>query len=235
MPFIYLEHDPPRESPTETKHLVYDSKVLLVHVTNFNKLMWDSGTTKTKVIEHGVTVPSELKYWGTLRRGVVVINNLESRGRRLGADIFEEVRKQIPLDLLGINSERLGGLGDLPQKQMLGALSQYRFYFSPIRYTSLGLSICEAMMLGLPIVGLATTELPTVVKNGYSGFTSNNLGDLIREMKQLLLDEKLATNLGQGARQTAEKRFNLTRFAKNWEETFEEAVAREKVALEVAL
>jgi NAD(P)-dependent dehydrogenase (short-subunit alcohol dehydrogenase family) len=28
----------------------------------------------------------------------------------------------------------------------------------PVRYTSLGLAVCEAMMLGLPIIGLATTE-----------------------------------------------------------------------------
>src|SRR5690242_7437205 len=104
LPKIYLEHDPPREHPTDTRHLVDDPNILLVHCTNFNNLMWDSGRTPTTVIEHGVIVPPEVRYSGELARGLTVINNLKSRGRRLGADIFEQTRQQIPLDLLGINA-----------------------------------------------------------------------------------------------------------------------------------
>ena len=33
LPRIFLEHDPPRESPTDTRHVVDDPDVLLVHVT----------------------------------------------------------------------------------------------------------------------------------------------------------------------------------------------------------
>ena len=33
LPRIYLEHDPPRAHPTDTRHLVDDPNVLLVHVT----------------------------------------------------------------------------------------------------------------------------------------------------------------------------------------------------------
>ena len=46
-PRVFLEHDPPRESPTDTRHPVDDPRVLLVHVTHFNDLMWDSGRTPT--------------------------------------------------------------------------------------------------------------------------------------------------------------------------------------------
>ncbi|HWJ95527.1 MAG TPA: glycosyltransferase family 1 protein, partial [Telluria sp.] len=41
LPKIYLEHDPPRENPTDMRHPVQDPDVLLVHVTPFNALMWD--------------------------------------------------------------------------------------------------------------------------------------------------------------------------------------------------
>ncbi|MEJ7681997.1 MAG: hypothetical protein WKG06_29925 [Segetibacter sp.] len=37
LPKIYLEHDPPREVPTDTKHVVDDPEMLLVHVTHFNE------------------------------------------------------------------------------------------------------------------------------------------------------------------------------------------------------
>src|SRR5690606_11094433 len=54
LPRIYLEHDPPQEHPTNTVHWVDDPDALLVHVTEFNALMWDSGRTPSRVIEHGV-------------------------------------------------------------------------------------------------------------------------------------------------------------------------------------
>src|SRR3954451_15010126 len=56
LPKIYLEHDPPREVPTDTKHVVNDPEMLLVHVTHFNNLMWDNNRTPSKVIDHGVMV-----------------------------------------------------------------------------------------------------------------------------------------------------------------------------------
>jgi len=46
-----------------------------------------------------------------------------------------------------------------------GDIFQDRFFFNPIRYTSLGLAVCEAMMVGMPIIGLATTEMATTVQN----------------------------------------------------------------------
>src|SRR5215213_4642481 len=38
LPRIVLEHDPPRESPTDTRHPVDDPSVLIVHCTHFNRL-----------------------------------------------------------------------------------------------------------------------------------------------------------------------------------------------------
>ena len=99
LPRVYLEHDPPLENPTDQPHWVDDPEVLLVHVTPFNRLMWDSGRTPTRVIEHGVLVPEGVRYTGEIERGIVVINHLASRGRRLGPDVFLQAREQVPLDL----------------------------------------------------------------------------------------------------------------------------------------
>src|SRR5215204_5673734 len=174
LPRIYLEHDPPRDHPTDTLHAVDDPNILLVHVTPFNNLMWNSGRTPTCVIEHGVLIPNNVAYTGELPRGLVVVNNLRTRGRRLGADIFEQVRQQVPLDLVGIGAGAMGGLGEVPPPDLPAFASRYRFFFNPIRYTSLGLAVCEAMMIGMPIIGLATTEMVTAVENGVSGYTDTN-------------------------------------------------------------
>ncbi|HEX6966500.1 MAG TPA: glycosyltransferase, partial [Gemmatimonadaceae bacterium] len=219
-PRIYVEHDPPREHPTDTRHLVDDPDALLVHVTHFNSLMWDSGRTPTRVIEHGVLVPSEVRYTGELARGVVIINNLRTRGRRLGADVFERVRREVPLDLIGMDAESLGGLGEVSPPELAAVMARYRFVFNPIRYTSLGLAVCEAMTIGMPIVGLATSEMVTVVENDVSGYLDTNVERLVARMRALLDDPAEARRLGANARRRARERFGIRRFVRDWEDAF---------------
>ncbi len=209
LPRIYLEHDPPRQSPTDTRHPVDDPDVLVVHVTYFNRLMWDNGANPTTVIEHGVTLPGPVTYRGDIERGLVAVNHLSSRGRRLGADVFEHVRELVPLDLVGMGAEELGGLGEIAPPGLAAFAARYRFFFNPIRYTSLGLAVCEAMMAGVPVVGLATTEMATVIDNGVSGWVDTDVDVLVRRMHELLDDHEQARSLGQGARRTAEQRFSM--------------------------
>jgi hypothetical protein len=220
LPRIYLEHDPPQEHPTNTRHPVDDPDTLLVHVTPFNDLMWDSGRTPTRVIEHGVSVPADATYSGELARGIVVVNHLRRRGRRLGADLFERVRDEVPLDLVGMDAESLGGLGEVAPLDLARFEARYRFFFNPIRYTSLGLAVIEAMMIGLPVVGLATTEMATVVEDGVSGFVATDVGRLIGPMHDLLSDPEAARRMGAQARRAALERFSIERFAREWEDAF---------------
>ena len=220
LPRIYLEHDPPREHPTDTRHHVDDPDILLVHVTHFNDLMWDSGRTPTRVIDHGVLIPEDARYTGEIERGLVVVNNLRLRGRRLGLDIFENVRSEVPLDLVGINASEVGGLASLSHRELLELEGHYRFIFNPIRYTSLGLAVCEAMMVGMPIIGLATTEMATAIENGVSGYVDTNVKRLVEHMHRLLANPLEAHRLGVGARLRALQRFNIQRFVADWNEAF---------------
>lgn len=220
LPKIYLEHDPPREHPTDMRHPVDDPSVLLVHVTPFNALMWDNGRTPTRIVEHGVMVPHDVRYRGELNRGLVVINNIATRGRRLGGDIFALARESVPLDLIGMGAAQAGGIGEIEHAQLPAFAAQYRFFFNPIRYTSLGLAVIEAMMLGMPIVALATTEMATVIDNGVSGYVNTDVPTLIAGMRELLTDPAHARRLGDGARRRARERFHIDRFIDDWGKTF---------------
>jgi glycosyltransferase involved in cell wall biosynthesis len=226
LPRVYLEHDPPREHPTDTRHPVDDPNVLLVHVTPFNRLMWDSGRTPTRVIEHGVMVPESVRYTGEIPRGIVVVNHIKRRGRRLGLDVYERLRDEIPLDLVGMGAEEVGGLGEVQPMQLPAFEARYRFFFNSIRYTSLGLAVCEAMQIGLPVLGLATTEMVTVVENGVSGYLATDPGRLIEPMRRLLHDPAEARLLGEAARRAARERFDIRRFARDWEGAFAEVAGR---------
>ena len=228
LPRIYLEHDPPARHPTDTKHIINDPEILVVHVTHFNRLMWQNDNCITKVIDHGIT-PANVAYSGELEKGIVVVNHLHQRGRKLGADIYEKVKQQVPVDLIGMGTKEYGGLGEVLHPQLPSFITKYRFFFNPIRYTSLGLAVLESMMAGVPFVGLATTEYVTVVQNEISGYIHTDVEFLIEKMKVLLSDRSLAFQLGNAGKRCVEERFNIQRFAKDWEITFEEVIKKTKL------
>ena len=230
LPRIYLEHDPPGLPagdsaddarrplwPTDMRHPVNDPAVLLVHVTPFNDLMWDSGRTPTRVIEHGVAVPDAVRWRGDVERGLVVTNHLARRGRRMGADLFARLRTELPLDLVGMGASELGGLGEVDHPKLPPFAAAYRFLFSPVRYSSLSLSVIEAMMIGMPVVALATAEMATVIEHGVSGFAVTDARQLAMAMRALLADAGLARSLGEAARLRARARFAIARFSADWD------------------
>jgi hypothetical protein len=223
LPRIYLEHNVPRPHATDSQHVVDDPHILLVHVTHYNRLMWNNNRTPTLVIEHSVAIDPSARYSGHLERGLVVVNGMQKRPRLAGYDLFQQARQAVPLDAMGMQTEELGGVGDVPYAVLHGRMAAYRFLFSPMRYTSLPLAVIEAMTVGLPIVALATTELPTVIENGVTGYVSCELDELIERMRFLLAHPEEARRLGDNARRLAETRFGLARFARDWNQAFERA------------
>ncbi|WP_408096182.1 glycosyltransferase [Peredibacter sp. HCB2-198] len=224
LPKIFLEHDPPRENPTNTVHPVDDPNTMIVHVTDFNRLMWDCQRSPTTVIDHGVKIPEDVHYEGDLEKGIVIVNNIAKRGRRLGLDIFQKASLELDLDLVGMGWEDVGGIGEVSHQELPAFCSHYRYFFNPIRYTSLGLSICEAMMIGVPIIGLATTELATVVENNVSGFISTRPEELTIAARELVKNKKLADEWGKKAKKRAQERFGIERFIRDWNNTLQEVV-----------
>jgi glycosyltransferase involved in cell wall biosynthesis len=205
-----------------------DPEVVLVHVTHYNKLMWNSTVPMVKVIEHGVTEP-KARYTGEIEKGIVVINHPRERGRTAGWDVFEEISRHIPLDLVGMGTDKYGGLGEVLHPELPAFIASYRFFFNPMRYTSFGLAVCEAMMMGMPIVALATTEYAAVLKDGYTGFIHTNIDKLIAGMQALLDDPALARRQGEHAMGLALEQFNINRFTQEWETIFRFAMNTKKL------
>ena len=220
LPAIYLEHNVPRPHAVDTRHPVADEGMLLVHVTHFNRLMWDNGAAATMVIEHSVAIDPGVTYDGSLESGIVVVNNMQKRPRITGFDLFQQVRDFVALDAVGMGTEEFGGLGDIPYRNLHRAIAHYRFLFSPMRYTSLPLAVIEAMTVGMPIVALATTELPSVIEDGVSGFLSCDPAELLERMRELAHDAPLARRLGNRAREIAQTRFGMDRFISDWNTAF---------------
>src|SRR5690606_32871252 len=131
----------------------------------------------------------------------------------VGADIYDWARQAMPIDLIGMGSKGMvGGRGEISNMDVPAYIARYRFFFTPIRYASLGLSLVQAMMIGMPIVGIAATELPFVIQNGVNGYVSNRPTELRDVCDKLLNDPDLAMKWGQAAQDTARSRFGIDRF-----------------------
>ena len=224
LPAVYVEHNAPQGRIADMRHLSADRDDLaVVHVTHFNDLFWDCGDTRTHVIEHGVVDPG-YRYTGELPRSAVVINEARRRGRVTGTDLLERLRQEVPLDLFGMDSVAVGGLDDIRQDDLHDQMARRRVYLHPIRWTSLGLSLIEAMHLGMPVVALATTEVPEAVPEA-AGVVSTRVEVLRDAVRDLVADPDTARERGLAARVAALERYGLGRFLADWDELLE-GVAR---------
>jgi hypothetical protein len=224
LPAVYLEHSLPQGRIAEMRHTAADrADLTVVHVTHFNALFWDTGGTQTRVIEHGIVDPG-YRYSGELPHGAVVVNEPIRRGRVTGTDLLSSINGSIPLDLFGMGTEELGGNGDVAPPALWDELARRRAYVHPIRWTSLGLSLLEAMQLGMPVVALATTEVVEAVPPE-AGVVSTSVGRLAAALRRLVDDPDEARERGLAARAAALERYGLERFLADWDAVLEEVAA----------
>jgi glycosyltransferase involved in cell wall biosynthesis len=113
---------------------------------------------------------------------------------------------------------------DLPQDRMHDELARRRVYVHTARWTSLGLSLLEAMHLGMPIVALAATEVPVAVPPE-AGVVTTRLAEAVDGVARFLADPDLAGRAGRAARQHALEHYGLKRFLVDWDHLLESSVA----------
>ena len=238
LPVVYLEHNAPTEHAVRSEHPVLRDPrlhdVLVAHVTAFNAMAWDCGTHPTTVVEHGIPDPGP-RYTGEDESLAVCVNEPVRRWRVAGTDLVLDLARCLPVSVYGMASDELGALAeqrhlpgldrgrchDLPQGDLHEALARHRAYFHPYRWTSLGLALIEAMLLGMPVLALSTTEVPEVVPPE-AGLVTNDLTRLRATARHLLADADDARARGQVARAYALDRFSLVRFLLDWDRILKE-------------
>ncbi|OJZ75334.1 glycosyl transferase [Mycobacterium paraffinicum] len=228
LPAVYVEHNAPRPSPAQSRHVVADrTDIPLVHVTDFNRLMWDNGRAPTRVIDHGIADPGP-RYTGEILRAATMINEPRRRNRVVGADLLEPLSAYAQIDLWGIGTEGLrgkrGGVtgrGDVAAPALWDQIARRRVYLHTARWTSLGLSLIEAMFVGMPVVAVATTMAPLVIPCE-AGVVSADVGTLGVGLRDFMNDQATAAAAGKAAREFASARFGLGRFLADWDQVIEE-------------
>jgi len=238
LPAVYLEHNAPPEHAVRTRHpVVTDPRlhdVVVAHVTAFNAMAWDCGDARTTVVDHGIPDPGP-RYTGTDASLAVSVNEPVRRWRVAGSDIVLDLASTVPVSVYGMKSEELGAIAeerglagldrsrchDLSQDALHDAMARHRAYLHPYRWTSLGLSLIEAMMLGMPVLALSTTQAPEAVPAG-AGVVTNDLERLRATARRLLADPDEARARGAVARAHALEHFSLNRFLADWDRILKE-------------
>jgi hypothetical protein len=232
LPAIFLEHNTPKTDVPATRHPLADEpRIPLVHVAHFNELFWDCGQTPTRVIEHGVADPG-LRYSGRLPRLAFVVNEPVRRWRVTGTDLLPHFA-DMDVDAFGIDADKLQAAlgpshqrvcyaGNLRPTALFDALAERRVYLHLNRWTSLGLSLIQAMLLGLPVVVLDTTESSRAVPSA-AGARSGDINELVAAARALLADPHEAQRRGLIARHAALDHYGLPRFLNDWDLAFKEA------------
>ncbi len=235
VPTVYVEHDTPPGPTVGTRHPMAGADgITIVHVTRFNALYWDCGRSPVAVVEHGLADPGA-RWTGDLARAAVVVNDPLARGRTVGTDLLAGFARHAPLDVFGMRVTGLAGrLGlapdrcreyeDLPQARLHERLPRRRVYVHPFRWTSLGLSLIEAMYLAMPVVVLAATEAPLAVPPA-AGAISTDLTDLHAAVRRFIRDPAAARAAGMAAREAACARYDLKRFLRDWDQILQEVCA----------
>ncbi|MET1065163.1 MAG: glycosyltransferase [Arthrobacter sp.] len=236
LPAVYLEHNTPRGPVPDSVHPLADQhSIPLVHVTYFNQLFWDNGSAPSVVIEHGIPDPGHL-YSGVVPELAAVVNEPVRRGRVTGTDLLARFAASAPLRVFGMGgaglpeatglpASKLAVGGDLPTRRLHRELARCRVYIHPLRWTSLGLALLEAMQLGMPVVVLGTTEAGRAVP-AEAGAISTNVDDLVRVAGELVRDPAEARRRGNLAREVALERYGLEAFLRSWDELLDDLTSR---------
>jgi glycosyltransferase involved in cell wall biosynthesis len=118
----------------------------------------------------------------------------------------------------------LATAAELPQDQLHARLARHRAYLHPYRWTSLGLSLLEAMHLGMPVLALAAPAAADAVPAG-AGLVTADVGELAAGAARVRADPDLARAQGLAARRYALGRFGLQRFLDDWDRQLKEVLA----------
>jgi glycosyltransferase involved in cell wall biosynthesis len=234
LPAVYLEHNTPTGDVPDTRHPMAGQRAIpVVHVTGYNELMWDSGDAPTTVIDHGIVDPG-YRYSGEVARAAAVVNDPSRRNRFVGADLIVDLAGSAPVDLFGmrtdllvkeaalVDPDRLRAF-DLSQSELHREVARRRVYVHTSRWTSLGLSLLEAMHLGMPVVSVASTEAYAAVPPS-AGVLVTRREDLRAAVRRFLDEPEHAREAGREARAHVLEHYGLQPFLRRWDELLTQTV-----------
>jgi len=163
-------------------------------------------------------------------RAVFIGRMAHTKGENVAIEAWARVRRAVPdarLVMVGTGPERepatalahtLGlaeaveWRGFVSEQEKRRILSESRLLLAPSYEEGWGISVCEALASGVPVVAYRLPVLDELFGSAYVGVTPGDLDGLAELAVQVLTDDSVAETLSRRGRQTAE-RYDVARVA----------------------
>jgi glycosyltransferase involved in cell wall biosynthesis len=122
-------------------------------------------------------------------------------------------------------------LGSLNAKKMSAELVQSHAFVSPSFIDNSPNALCEAQLVGMPVISTYTGGVPSLVENGKTGlfFPTGDAPMLATKLREVFENDNLAQQLGNRARETAQKRHAPDKVVSALIQAYEEVLRRSKL------
>jgi len=99
-------------------------------------------------------------------------------------------------------------LGPLSAEEMVKELNRSHVFVSPSFIDNSPNAVCEAQLVGMPVISTYTGGVPTLVEEGRTGlfYPTGDMPMLAARLRELFEDDNLSVRLGNNAREVATKR-----------------------------
>lgn len=181
---------------------------------------------RTDVIANGVDVPSSIPPWCTGAVVGVVARLIPSKGVDVFLKAVQLLRPEVPelkavvigdgpaRDQLKYMAQSLGlqstvhFLGHC--ENVVGLLKEMTVFVLPTRSEGLGISVLEAMAMGVPVVATAVGGIPELVKHKRTGMLVrvDEFGAIARAVRKILQDREESETMRQAAFQHVRANYN---------------------------
>jgi len=96
-------------------------------------------------------------------------------------------------------------LGQLNAEQMAGEMTRSHVFVSPSFIDNNANAVCEAQLIGMPVISTYTGGLPSLIDEGRTGlfYPTGDAFMLASRIRQVFENDDIATRLGQHAREVA--------------------------------
>ncbi|HID96486.1 MAG TPA: methyltransferase domain-containing protein [Candidatus Latescibacteria bacterium] len=207
-----------------------DIRVLVSNIVNLRLVFIsenkrDDWGLSGEVILPGIDLEEYYGYEGTEPRVLRVGNFMKERDLMMGFTVGEEILKEVPSTILGINPSLSGSRLSRSWEDLKEHFRLHRLYLNTTVEgweDGYNLAMLEAMATGMPVVSTFNSTSPLV--DGYNGYISNDIDYLREKVLHLLEERDQAIRLGENARKTVEERFNIKDFIHRWREVMEDSV-----------
>ena len=153
---------------------------------------------------------------------LINVDYYQNKANITGFKLLEQINKQLPIDLIGINP----GISS-PAKDLDDLVCKYRnasVFLNTSCWLSCPIELLEAMTVGCPIVSSKSCDIADYIEHGINGFLSNDPEEIIKYCKMLINDKDLAKRIGEAGRKTMVEKFNKNIFINKYNSLLYETI-----------